>query len=93
MNNKENWFPLQHDHSPHGERFRIPWRIAEKAYEIYSKRYGNSQSLDTIARRGGFSVLEIIMLLSDEKDVGEWQSNFFNEFSEENIKKHDNKII
>ncbi len=37
----------------------IPRAVAEKAYAEYSKRYGKNQSLDALATRGGFSVLEM----------------------------------
>jgi hypothetical protein len=83
----KKWFPLQHKHSPHGERFRVPWAVAEKAYAVYAKRYGTDQSLDMLADRCGFGVLELIMLLADVPDFPDdtdgWQSDFFNKFAEE----------
>jgi len=41
-------FPL------HSTGRTIPWGVAERAYEVYSKRYGTSQSLERLAQRGGF---------------------------------------
>lgn len=32
----------------------VPWRFAEKAYETYRAKFGNDQSLERIAERGGF---------------------------------------
>ncbi len=37
----------------------IPWALAERAYEAYSKKYGTSQSLERIAVRGGFYLSEL----------------------------------
>jgi hypothetical protein len=33
----------------------IPWEIAEEAYSAYAQRYGKGQSLEELAKRGGFS--------------------------------------
>lgn len=81
---EQKWFPLQHDHSPHGERFRVPWAVAEKAYAVYTRRYGTSQTLERLAERGGFGVTELIMLLADvpDRDFGSWQSDFHNRFKD-----------
>lgn len=38
---------------------RIPWHIAERAHQAYVKRYGNIQSIEQIASRGGFSPSEM----------------------------------
>lgn len=67
LNEKPRWFPLQQNHSPHGERFRVPWWIAEKAYAVYSARYGTSQSLETLTARGGFGLGELIFLLGGKR--------------------------
>lgn len=37
----------------------IPWKVAEQAYAVYSRRYGCEQSLERIAERGGFGVEEM----------------------------------
>jgi hypothetical protein len=47
----EKWFPLQHTHSPHGERFRVPWRIAKKAWDVYAALGHGSQSCERLAER------------------------------------------
>lgn len=37
----------------------ITWEIAEKIYDRYKKLYGDSQSLERIAERGGFGWAEV----------------------------------
>ena len=37
----------------------IPWRVAEKAYQEYSRLYGTDQSLERLAERGGFGEWEM----------------------------------
>jgi hypothetical protein len=37
----------------------IPWSVAEEAYPDYARRYGTSQSLETLAKRGGFGPDEL----------------------------------
>lgn len=39
----------------------IPWSVAEKAYGVYSDRYGRDQSLERLAERGGFGAEEMDM--------------------------------
>lgn len=46
-------FPL------HSTGRMIPWSVAERAYEVYSKRYGTGQSLERLAQRGGFGACEL----------------------------------
>jgi len=41
----------------------IDWEEHEKAWEEYSKRFGNDQSAVRIAERGGFSYNELRELL------------------------------
>ena len=59
---EERQFPLQ---AP-GYRYtggptprQIPWSLAEKAYAVYSARYGQSQTLERLAERGGFGPEEM----------------------------------
>lgn len=40
---------------------RVPWSVAEKAFSVYSGLYGNEQSLDRLAERGGFHAGEMDM--------------------------------
>ena len=40
----------------------IPWAVAERAYAAYSARYGNDQTLERMAERGGFGCGEMDML-------------------------------
>ncbi len=42
----------------------IPWEAARIAYAAYAKRYGNDQSLERLAERGGFGRDEFLKLLS-----------------------------
>ena len=51
-----------------GETGSIPWAVAKAAYAEYVKRYGNRQSLQRIAERGGFSIKEMDDLLPDWRD-------------------------
>lgn len=48
---------------------KIPWRIAELAYIGYARRYGNRQSLDDLAMRGGFHTEELDEFLPDWKEL------------------------
>jgi hypothetical protein len=53
MSNKR--FPIQRAGT-------VPWEAAEKAYEEYAKRHGSDQSLECLAQRGGFGILEFCFL-------------------------------
>lgn len=46
----------------------IPWWLAELAYGTYSSRYGTNQSLEELARRGGFGPEEMDMYCPDWRD-------------------------
>ena len=52
----EKWFPLQSEGRSYQKTqyTRIPWSVAEKAYEVYAAQYGRGQSLERLAERGGF---------------------------------------
>lgn len=41
----------------------IPWWLAEIAYGYYSERFGDAQTLERIAERGGFGRDELVKLL------------------------------
>jgi hypothetical protein len=43
----------------------IPWWLAEEAYKVYVSKYGDVQSLERIAERGGFSREELLWLLRE----------------------------
>ncbi len=47
-------FPI---HSDNG--ITIPWSVAEQAFLGYVKKYGQGQTLERIAERGGFGVEEL----------------------------------
>lgn len=64
-------FPIQQGQPYRNEERRrvypaqsfIPWWLAEKAYEQYVKLYGNGQSLERLAERGGFARKDLLFLL------------------------------
>lgn len=55
----ERTFPIQSERGAKGHPLRVPWSLAEKAYSVYSARYGRSQSLERLAERGGFGPSEM----------------------------------
>lgn len=70
FNNLEKSFPIQSDsyRSKNGKMIHcpptsIPWWLAEIVYTAYSKKFGNSQSIERLAERGGFGIYELIYLL------------------------------
>jgi len=66
----EKSFPIQADYSVDREKgcaTEIPWWLAEIAYEHYVLRFGDSQSLERLAERGGFGRWELLTLLRREK--------------------------
>lgn len=76
-----------HGRVPHGIRFRIPWRIHEKAWQEYAKHY-SGQSAEKLSDRGGFSLEELIYLLAGENPFSyltddKMATDFFNRFDEE----------
>jgi hypothetical protein len=44
-----------------GNNGTIPWGVAEQVYIEYCKQYGNSQTIETMAARGGFAISELDM--------------------------------
>jgi hypothetical protein len=62
-------FPIQggYDNNRHRlDRSTIPWWLAEEAYAHYKKLFGDGQSLERIAHRGGFGREELLTLLRRE---------------------------
>ncbi len=49
-------FPLLGDTGNIGS---IPWWVAEQAYIVYASKYGDQQSLERLAERGGFGIEEM----------------------------------
>jgi len=47
----------------------IPWAMAERAYETYTRLFGASQSLDRLAERGGFGFIEWAMLWCGQRPM------------------------
>lgn len=60
-------FPIQAEGSGRDrvEATTIPWWLAAVAYEVYEKKYGNRQSLERLAERGGFGRQELLDLLKE----------------------------
>lgn len=54
----ERQFPMQ-DGPP------IPWSLAERIYFVYHDLFGNEQTLERLAERGGFGWAEIPFLRKD----------------------------
>lgn len=50
---------------------QIPWSVAELAYSVYRNRYGDSQSLERLAQRGGFGPFEMDDFLPDWRERSE----------------------
>ena len=65
MGNKNRQFPIQGE-TPKQQKTYIPWWLAEIAYEYYSERFGNDQSLERIAERGGFGRRELVWFIRKE---------------------------
>ena len=61
-------FPIQADSmiQPSGMRSAIPWWLAEEAYKHYKSRFGDGQSLERLAERGGFGRAELVALIRQE---------------------------
>lgn len=67
----ERLAPVQGDHRiPRGQPGReygtIAWEEHVRAWEAYAKRYGNDQSAERLAERGGYGYRELIMFLGHE---------------------------
>lgn len=58
-------FPLQTQREVEPGPREIPWSVAEIAYGEYSRQYGNSQTLERLAERGGFGWGEMDKLYPD----------------------------
>ena len=63
-------FPIQSNafkgHRQYEARSTIPWWLAEEGYKYYVERFGDRQTLEEIAQRGGFGRQELLMLLRRE---------------------------
>ena len=55
---RERRFPILNS----GRRLTVSWTAAEIAYVSYSRHYGNSQTLERLAERGGFGLHEFAVL-------------------------------
>lgn len=59
----------------HGFAMRIPWRIHQKAWEVYAQHH-SCQSAERLAERGGFGLLELIYLLAGEDPYAPHSDDF-----------------
>ena len=59
----DKMFPIQGQGRKAGTRWYVSWKMAEEAYEVYKFHYGSDQSLERLAKRGGFGLLELQWLL------------------------------
>lgn len=59
----------------------IAWWVAEMAYKDYVKRFGDAQTLERIAERGGFGQMELIDHLANYAQ--ELESRLLGEISPE----------
>jgi hypothetical protein len=76
-----------HGRVPHGIRFRVPWRIHEKAWKEYAKHF-SGQSAERLADRGGFGLEALIYFLAGEEPCSRltddrMATDFFNRYEEE----------
>ena len=64
-------FPIQSDGLVRGKGHTtvtaIPWWLAEIAYEHYKERWGGGQTLEGLAKRGGFGRDELVKLIRQER--------------------------
>lgn len=64
----EREFPVQVQQGAEPHPLRIPWEVAELAYSVYAARYGTDQSLEVMAKRGGFGPGEMDIFLPDWRE-------------------------
>ncbi len=63
MTNAKKTFPIQANSSmPDAVAFQVPWVMAERAYDRYGRLFGNIESLEEIAERGGFEWANFVLL-------------------------------
>lgn len=75
MNDDTRSFPIQGDciyrnskgRLVRAEKSTIPWWLAEVAYKYYSAKYGKDQSIERLAKRGGFGRGELLLFLRGGK--------------------------
>ena len=48
----------------------VSWAAAERAYKHYCKQCGSSQTMEQLAERGGFGVLEFVYFYCDIAIIG-----------------------
>jgi hypothetical protein len=64
----ERMFPIMTGRNGLPHPTKIPWYVADLAYSVYRSRYGDSQSLEKLAERGGFGAGEM------DEFLPEWRS-------------------
>lgn len=66
----EKRFPvMRYERTDAAGPLTISWALAERAYSVYSGRYGTSQSLERLAQRGGFGPGELDMFVPGWRDA------------------------
>jgi len=68
MNKHKAKFPIMREKDAKPHPVSIPWSIAELAYSGYRSRFGEDQSMEELARRGGFAPSEMDQWLPDWRD-------------------------
>lgn len=68
--------PVQGEMKPRRLPGFISWEEHLEAYTVYARKYGNGQSAQRIAERGGFGYKEVTNLLGHEPKtwVDKWDS-------------------
>ncbi len=79
----ERMFPIQADFIGEERRIpserlpahQVPWKVAERAYDVYSHIFGTDQSLERLAERGGFGWIELtVFLVARRWPKKEWKA-------------------
>lgn len=71
-------FPVQCDHrgdARHPQQF-VPWGVARRAYQTYSRLFGNGQTLERLAERAGFGERELAVFLKAPRNFEEMDRLF-----------------
>lgn len=65
------WFPIQTERGAKPHPLKVPWSVAERAYSVYAAKNGTSQSLEVLARRGGFAPSEMDVLYPQWREAAD----------------------
>lgn len=56
-------FPIQFERGAAAHPREVPWSVAERAYSAYASKWGQGQTIERLAERGGFAPSEMDMFL------------------------------